>query len=194
MKYLYSSGSNPSFLKIPSGWLSYKIGGRKVLGFSMFIGSLLTMLVPVSSRLSYVALIFIRFITGVIHGAVWPAMSSMFVFWAPPLEKSRLIGISAAGSWIGNVIALPLGGYLCEHGFDGGWSSIFYVFGIMGIVWFLGFMFLTADSPDKHRFITESEKEYINENTQANVSNSIQRPTPWAKIFKSKSCWAIFIT
>ena len=34
-----------------------------------------------------------------------------------------------SGSWFGNVVALPLGGYLCEHGFDGGWSAIFYVFG-----------------------------------------------------------------
>lgn len=27
------------------------------------------------------------------------------------------------------VIALPLGGFLCINGFDGGWPSIFYVFG-----------------------------------------------------------------
>lgn len=37
------------------------------------------------------------------------AMSAMFVNWAPALEKSSLIGFAAAGSWLGNVVALPLG-------------------------------------------------------------------------------------
>ena len=37
------------------------------------------------------------------------AMSAMFVNWAPSLEKSSLIGFAAAGSWLGNVVALPLG-------------------------------------------------------------------------------------
>lgn len=50
------------------------------------------------------------------QGAVWPAMSAMFVNWSPPLEKSRLIGMAGAGSWIGNVVALPLGSYLCLNG------------------------------------------------------------------------------
>ena len=33
------------------------------------------------------------------------------------------------GTQIGNVITLPLAGVLCEHGFDGGWPSIFYILG-----------------------------------------------------------------
>lgn len=37
--------------------------------------------------------------------------------------------MSSVGSWMGNVIALPLSGYLCENGFGGGWPSVFYVIG-----------------------------------------------------------------
>ncbi len=36
-------------------------------------------------------------------------MSAMFVEWAPTREKSSLIGFAAAGSWLGNVVALPMG-------------------------------------------------------------------------------------
>jgi MFS family permease len=43
--------------------------------------------------------------------------------WAPPTERSRLAGIANAGAQIGNVVALPLGGFLCVYGFDGGWPS-----------------------------------------------------------------------
>ena len=44
-------------------------------------------------------------------------------------ERSSLVGFSSSGAWVGNIIALPFGGYLCENGFDGGWASMFYIFG-----------------------------------------------------------------
>ena len=98
-------------------------------------------------------------------------MSSLWAFWAPPAERSRLVGVANAGSQIGNVIALPLGGFLCVYGFDGGWGSIFYVFGSVGIVWFIFWMLLTSKSPEEHRFISEEEKLYIQERTKAAVAN-----------------------
>jgi hypothetical protein len=39
------------------------------------------------------------------------------------------------------------------YGFDGGWPSIFYIFGAIGIVWFFLWMLLAAKSPEEHRFI-----------------------------------------
>ena len=57
-------------------------------------------------------------------------MSALFIKWIPQSEKSRLIGFSGSGSSIGNIIALPIVSYLCVEGFDGGWPSIFYIFGI----------------------------------------------------------------
>ena len=89
----------------------------------------------------------------------------MYVNWAPPLEKSRLIGFSTAGINFGNMIALPLGAWLSVEGFGDGWSSVFYLFGIVGIVWYILFMFLTSDSPRDHLFISNNEREYILQTT-----------------------------
>lgn len=58
-------------------------------------------------------------------------MSTIFVSWAPARERTKIIGTSTAGAWVGNIIALPLAGYLCVNGFGGGWPSIFYIFGII---------------------------------------------------------------
>lgn len=62
---------------------------------------------------------------------MWPAISAMFIKWAPPFEKSRIIGFASSGANIGNVIALPLGGFLC--GLENGWKLMFYLFGNLKI-------------------------------------------------------------
>ena len=33
----------------------------------------------------------------------------------------------------GTAILIPLAGLLCEYGFDGGWPSVFYVFGLQNL-------------------------------------------------------------
>jgi len=34
----------------------------------------------------------------------------------------------------GSAVLIPLIGLLCEYGFDGGWPSVFYVFGLSSTV------------------------------------------------------------
>ena len=44
----------------------------------------------------------------------------------PYIKKLTLV---VAGSFIGAIISFILSGVLCEYGFDGGWPSVFYIFG-----------------------------------------------------------------
>jgi len=165
-------------------------GAKIVLAGSILIGSILTILIPVSARLSYIALFVCRFLIGAAHGFFWPAMSSLWSKWAPPAERSRLVGVANAGAQIGNVIALPLSGWLCVNGFDGGWPSIFYIYGIIGCVWFIAWMIFASKSPAENRFIGEKEKNYIEENV---ISNPLGK-TPWLEMAKSKPLWGLVVT
>lgn len=45
-------------------------------------------------------------------------------------DASQIALYSFPGTQFGNIIVLPLGGFLCMHGPDGGWPSIFYVLGM----------------------------------------------------------------
>ena len=42
-----------------------------------------------------------------------------------------------------------------------GWESVFYVFGSLGVLWFLAWSLLVFDGPDKHPRISHDEKEYL---------------------------------
>lgn len=56
---------------------------------------------------------------------------------------------------------MPLSGLLSEYGFDGGWPSIFYVFGFVGVIWSVAFLIFVYEDPTSHPHINEKEKKYI---------------------------------
>lgn len=60
------------------------------------------------------------------QGVVFPAQHNMWSHWSPPLERSMLVSYSYAGNQVGNILALPLSGVLCD---TIGWESIFFFFG-----------------------------------------------------------------
>ncbi len=116
------------------------------------------------------------------------------------------------------IVALLVGGYLCSWtSFDGGWPSIYYLFGVCGIVWTVIMFVLFSDTPSTHRFISQNEKEYIMIKTRnAQFKKNLVicsdfifslglfdwfcffflnwKVIPWIKIFTSKACIAIFIS
>ena len=85
-----------------------RFGGKWVNFVAIFVGSIATLLTPVTAYLNFWALFASRFLAGIVHGVMWPAFSSMWAHWAVPEERSRLVSISNAGAQIGNVIALPV--------------------------------------------------------------------------------------
>lgn len=71
------------------------------------------------------------------------------------------ISIPNIGAQFGTVISMPLSGVLSRHGFDGGWPSIFYVFGAVGTIWCIAFLLMIYEDPESHPRIAEDEKKYI---------------------------------
>ena len=154
-------------LQIPGGYLAYRFGGTKVFGFSLFVGSLMTLLTPVVARFSVAALIVLRVLEGVFLGVLFPCNHDILRKWAPASEKARLFAITVAGCPVGTIITMPLSGLLTKYGPDG-WASAFYCFGGIGLCWSFIWMLIVHPSPDKHPTISEEEKEYILQDTGAN--------------------------
>ncbi|XP_029106726.1 sialin-like isoform X4 [Scleropages formosus] len=144
--------------QIPGGYLARRYGAKWLLGLGILGTVVFTLLTPLAADLGAGYLIAVRILEGVGEGVTFPAMHAMWASWAPPLERSRLVTISYAGAQLGTVVALPLSGQICFY-LD--WTYVFYVFGAVGLLWFLLWTLLVSDGPDSHRRISPQEKRYI---------------------------------
>ena len=54
---------------------------------------------------------------------------------------------------------MPVSSYLCESRL--GWPSVFYLFGGLGVLWFVAWALLVHDGPDVHPRISPQEKLFL---------------------------------
>uniref|UniRef100_A0A914C6I4 Major facilitator superfamily (MFS) profile domain-containing protein n=2 Tax=Acrobeloides nanus TaxID=290746 RepID=A0A914C6I4_9BILA len=183
--------------QILAGYLASRYGGRLVIGVTVLGGALITLLSPLAANLNVYTFIGLRAILGFFQGSTFPAMHHLWSVWAPPLERSLLTGISYAGAQIGNVLVMPISGLLCKYGFAGGWPSIFYILGAFGLLWCILWFCFVADSPQKHRSISEKERNYIvgslRESGGKDTDHEQHREVPWGSILTSLPVWACFV-
>ncbi|XP_053389175.1 sialin-like [Mercenaria mercenaria] len=164
---------------LPSGWLSGRYGGKHLFGWSMFVCAVATLFTPLAARTSVVVLIVIRVLTGLCQ---IKTSSKICPIYKDNMTKHLLTNTMAQqadeqehkGNQIGLMVAFPVSGVLCVDGFDGGWPNIFYVFGSLGVVWFLAWMYLVYDSPGLHPRIFVKEREYIVEQLKSDIDISKQ--------------------
>uniref|UniRef100_A0A3B3RGQ7 Sialin n=1 Tax=Paramormyrops kingsleyae TaxID=1676925 RepID=A0A3B3RGQ7_9TELE len=180
--------------QIPGGYLARKYGAKWLLGLGILGTVLFTLLTPLAADLGAGYLIAVRVLEGIGEGVTFPAMHAMWASWAPPLERSRLVTISYTGAQLGTVVALPLSGEICFY-LD--WTYVFYIFGAVGLLWFILWVFLVSSSPSTHRRISAQEKLYITSSlktlsTQTRLSPSSDH-IPWLSICRSLPLWAIVV-
>jgi MFS transporter, ACS family, solute carrier family 17 (sodium-dependent inorganic phosphate cotransporter), other len=116
-------------------------------------------------------------------------LSQVYAKWSPPLERSRSSGFALSGCFAGTVIAMVSSGYLAVVF---GWQSIFYVFGIIGLLWTIAWFSIVHESPDLDPFISLTEKEYIRKSLENEGHLKIANP-PWKSILSSKPVYAIAV-
>ncbi|CAF0792094.1 unnamed protein product [Brachionus calyciflorus] len=172
--------------QIPAAYFSNYYGGKNLFGFGVGISAFLCLLMPGAAYLGPKMLMFLRILQGLSQGFIYPSMHCLWSKWCPPNERSRLATFALSGSYIGSVAALSLGGLISIYL---NWQAIFYIFGVLGLVWAIFWFFNIYESPSEHVAITIDEKTYIESTLSFNDYTNI----PWANILKSAPVWAITI-
>ena len=146
-----------------SGYIADKYGPKFVFLAILFNAVLFTFLTPIIAKHSYWGILAVRFWMGVGEAFIMPCVTSVGSRWFPPTERSTFAAIYTSGNQMGAVITMLTSSYLCASGPFGGWPSIFYFFGSLGLGWIVCWLLFVSESPNSNRFISQEEKDYINE-------------------------------
>ncbi len=174
--------------QIIGGILADKFGGKRVLGASLILWSIFTILTPIAASLSFAALIIVRIGLGLGEAPLSPAALSLFGKWVPETERSRAVALYSSAAIAGTLFALLATGILVTQF---GWPSVFYVFGAIGLVYAIYWYTRIYETPSDHPNITAEEKELL----KANEAPAGSKPDiPWRKIASLPAIWALLVT
>ena len=102
----------------------------------------------------------------------------MLAKWFPTSERSTAAGVIYSGQMIGTMLTMPLAALICDWGNDSndsdGWPSMFYMFGMAGVLWSILWAWLIYETPAQHPTISQTELRLIL-STYQNKENKSQQ-------------------
>lgn len=156
------------------------------------MSALVTLFTPLAVEIGgSTLLIIMRIIMGLGEGMNNPAVNVMLAKWSPPSERSKLGTLVFAGNQIGSTFVNSVSGLLLQYS-PIGWSSVFYFFGSIAVIWVIVFLIVCYNTPNEHPFISDKEKQYINDATQEHTRKKLPI-TPWGYILTSIPIWALVV-
>ena len=194
-----------ALFQTPGGWLSDRLGPRRVLTAGVIwwgVFTALTAMVP--SKVGGALLFFVamRFLLGAGEAIIYPASNRFVSWWIPTQERGIANGIIFAGVGVGAGITPPAISYVMFHY---GWRWSFWLSAIIGllagVVWFV----LARDKPEEHPSVSAAELEFIKSgrtlapDVLAAGSTALSNAPggkllPWSTILKSKNVWAVTVS
>ncbi|GFY42576.1 putative inorganic phosphate cotransporter, partial [Trichonephila inaurata madagascariensis] len=175
---------------IPGGLLAECYGAKFTFVCGLFLSSLGHFLSPPAARSSAYLLIAMQLIRGFGQGLIPPAQCVLAANWFPINERSLLNPLVLTGFAVGTIIGGLSSGAMCSTNVLGGWPSVYYVYGALGLLLTFCVQMFMYESPKCHPRIKESELNYILQNQETDLSKK-RPPAPWRKIFSSVPFYAV---
>lgn len=174
-------------MQIGGGRLADRFGGKLILGLGVLTWSLFTIITPPAAFLGFSMLLLARVGMGLGEAVTFPSVYNMIARWVPPTEKARAVGVANSGIPVGTVFALIVTPLIVQWL---GWEWAFYLFGAVGIVWYLAWQRLVTATPDEHGAIGREERALL----QDQQAPAAAGPTPPITGFlRNRAMWAIIV-
>lgn len=173
---------------VAGGVLANRYGGKIVLGTAVVLWSIFTILTPYAAAISGAVLISARILLGAGEAVASPAIFNLLARWVTPGERARAVSFVSAGATVGALIALLTTGWIVTRY---GWPMAFYSFGVIGLIWAVGWFLLIHDRPADHPRIAPDERDLLAEKS---VAAAEKRPIPWRQLFGSVPVWALIVS
>ncbi len=195
-----------ALFEVPSGWLGDRFGPRRVLARIVLCWSLFTALTGCVWRFTldsgyelalpwlgavplvfngFLLLLLIRFLFGMGEAGAYPNIARALRNWFPYSRRGLAQGLLwMFGRW-GGAMASPLILVLTAQV---GWRGAFYVFGLVGVVWVVGFRAYFRDTPRQHPAINDAELALIEKSA---ADSARPAPLSWRTMLRSRTLWCL---
>jgi sugar phosphate permease len=177
--------------QIPGGWLGDRFGPRRVLLAIIPFWSLTV--VATGLNTGVISLIAIRFILGLSEAGAFPIATRAMQLWFAKSERGLVHGVTHSFSRFAVAIT-PFVAVSIMVAF--GWRTIFFIFGLAGLLWSASFYMFYRNRPEEHKSVNQAELAHIRgRNPDGSIKSSVDpksRPAvPWKTIFGSPNMWYI---
>lgn len=170
-----------------SGKIFDKIGTRLGFTLSILVWSLSVGLLGVAR--SVMSFSIFRFTLGLGEAGNWPGATKSNAEWFPVKERALAQGIFNAGASVGSILSPPLIALMYFY-FD--WHMTFVILGGLGLLWLVPWLVINKTTPDKHPWISETEKLYILKDQATETKN--KPGLSFIEIFAKKESWSVLIS
>jgi MFS transporter, ACS family, glucarate transporter len=201
-----------SLFEVPNGWLGDVFGPRRVLLRIVLWWSLFTALTGLVGMTFHGfvlggvgTMVVVRFLFGAGEAGAFPNITRTLQNWFPPTERGFAQGaVWMCGRLMGGLT--PLVWMLLVEGIgrstaEGGagvvlppllhWRAVFWLFGIVGLVWCFLFHRWFRNRPDERPEVNAAELALIREGAAAPAAS--HHSVPWARIISSRNLWLLCI-
>jgi ACS family sodium-dependent inorganic phosphate cotransporter len=172
-------------LQVVGGRLADRYGGKAVLGAGVLLWSLFTVLTPPAAYLGFGVLIAARILMGTGEAVTFPSIYTLYSRWVPLTERSRAVALANSGIPLGTVFALVVTPLIVQRW---GWEWAFYLFGAVGVLWYLVWHLRVASHPshpdDVAAVLAGSEDALAAPGSQ---------DVPWRGLLSAMPVWAIIV-
>lgn len=167
-----------------AGWILDSIGLK--IGMVLFAAGwgLLSMAHGLAG--SWQALVGLRGLLGFAEGANHPGGMKAVAQWFPAKERGLAAGTYNIGASVGSMLAPPLVGAAI---FWWSWRGAFVVTGLLALAWAL-LWFLAYERPDRHRRLSDEEREHIEAGQEEHLAEAAGRPSILA-LLRRRNVWGI---
>ena len=174
-------------MQVMGGFLADRFGGKVVLGLGVLIWSFFTIATPWAAFSGMIGLLAARIGMGLGEAVTFPSVYSLITRWFPVHEKAKAVAFNASGIPIGTVFALVVTPIIVS---ELGWEWAFYLFGLVGVVWYAAWHLVVTNTPAEHPRIAAAEMQFIAANAPA--TGTVEIP-PMRQFLRNKALWAIIV-
>ena len=159
-----------------------------VLAAGVLIWSLFTILTPPAAWLGLTLLLLVRVGMGMGEAVTFPSIFALYSRWIPLSERSRAVGFTNSGIPLGTVFALVVTPVIVAHL---GWEWAFYLFGGVGLIWYVFWRIAVTARPEQHPALSEEELTTIS--AGASAAGEVADSPNWLEFLKCGPVWAIIV-